>query len=275
MKKIIFSAASLFLLLAACKEEQVVIPELSVGNRRIIVEEVTGVGCTNCPDGARELAAAQEIVGEENLILVGIHAGNVGGGNFSTPLSSSKYDFQTQDGYDLVNNVGSIFAVPSAAISRYEDPLDLTPWLIDGWTARITQELTEDYKLGLFVNNTFDPLTRKLDIQVNITPEKTIDGAHRITVMITQDSIVDPQKDGLETIPNYVHRHVLRDIVTNATGDDLNASLIGGQVITRNYSLTLPATWVEKHCSVVAFVHGGNGNPFKEALQAAEAKALK
>jgi hypothetical protein len=274
MKKILFPVLAIMALLQACKEKEILIPELSVGNRRVVVEEITGVGCTNCPDGARELAAVAEVVGEDNLILVAIHAGNVGGGNFSTPLSTSKYDFQTQDGYDLVAQLGDIFAVPSAAISRYQDPFDLTAWLLDSWSARITAELGEDYKVDMFVNNEYNEITRSLDIEVRIAPEVTITGDYNLTVMITQDSIVDPQKDGLETIQNYVHRHVLRDIISSVGGNQVTEPLTGGTLVTKNFSIVLPTTWDAKHCEIVAFIHGGANNTNKEALQAAKGKVI-
>lgn len=266
MKKIALFSAAIGLIFSACKEKDLDIPELTVGKHRVMVEEVTGVNCVNCPDGARELAAIQQQVGAENLIIVSIHAG----GNLSEPIQGSQYDFQFDEGYDYVNKIGTLFAVPSAAIDRVYNPIDETPFLIDGWAAKITSQLAIDYKLGLFVTNHYDEATRKLDINVNIAPEIEQSGPHRLTVLISQDSIVDAQYDGPVIVPNYMHRHVLRDVVTAVLGDEITEPLTANALITKTYSLTLDPKWDAKHCAVVAFVHR-NGADNKEILQATEA----
>jgi len=271
MKKgIFFALLAISLAFAACKEKQLVIPELSVGKKRVLVEEVTGVNCPNCPDGARELADLQTQVGEENLIIVGVHAG----GNLSTPITGSKYDFQIQEGYDLANYVGTLFGLPSASINRVEDLIEGTPFLISGWAARITDEFKKDFGLGVFVANTYNTDTRQLDIKVNIAPEQTLNGENRLTVVITQDSIVDAQYDGAINIPNYMHRHVLRDVVTKTDGDIISEPLVAKGLVQKTFSLKLADAWDYKHCTVVAYVHK-NASTDKQILQVAEEKVSK
>jgi hypothetical protein len=99
---------------------------------------------------------------------------------------------------------------------------------------------------------------------------QTLEGENRLSVVITQDSIVDPQLDNGTKIKEYMHRHVLRGVVTSASGDLIDEPLTAGTLLSRKFTFTLPNdTWVAKHCSVVAFVHHG-GTPDKEVLQAAE-----
>jgi hypothetical protein len=269
MRISILTIASILSLLPACEEKPLVIPELTVGNKRILVEEVTGANCPNCPEGARELNALQNQFGKENILIVSIHAG----GNLSAPITGSKFDFQTQDGYDLTSYIGTLFGLPCASINRIYDPIEETPFLIGGWSARISQELDKDYGLGVFITNTYNESNRELDMKINIAPEVTIPGDLRLTVVITQDSIVDAQYDGQKLVPDYVHRHVLRDVVTKTDGDPLNVSLTANALITKLYSLKLPENWDPKHCFVVAYVHKSQGND-KEILQAAEAHAV-
>lgn len=47
MKKLLPLLALAFL---GCEEKEITIPELSVGNHRVLVEEITGVKCSNCPE---------------------------------------------------------------------------------------------------------------------------------------------------------------------------------------------------------------------------------
>lgn len=258
-----------------CEERELTIPELSVGARRVLVEELTGVKCTNCPDGTNLLVDLQNTYGAENLVVVAVHYAP-GFNDPYTGANASKYDFKTEDGTAMAKYVGTFEGAPSAAIARILPPNATSTFLLppSEWPGYITAEFAKDYKLGLFVVNEYDPLTRKLDIKVNIAPEATLTGDHRLTVVITQDSIVDVQNVYGVVVKDYVHRHVLRDVVTAPTGNDIAEPLTGGALISKNFSLVLPADWDERHCSVVAFVHH-NGTPDKEVLQVTEAHVVE
>jgi hypothetical protein len=252
------------LLLSACTEKMITVPDLGVGNRRVLVEELTGVGCTNCPDGARDLAALQASYGKENVVVVSIHSGV-----FSTPLANSQYDFRTAEADALADYLGQPLGYPAAAIDRRKLPNAISLYVVRSqWAGTIQQELAGDYGIGVFAVPEFDPVTRRLDIEINVVIDQALPGDHRLTVLITQDSIVDAQIDNGPNVPNYVHRHVLRDVVSQPDGDALPALGNGAQV-TQTYSVTLPAEWDEQHISIVAYVHRG-GDPDKEVLQVVE-----
>lgn len=266
MKKIAFPLFALILVFAACKEKDLSIPALTVGKHRVMVEEVTGVNCPNCPKGARELAAVRKAVGEDNIVVVSMHAA---GSPLSDPITGSQYNFQFAEGDALRNYIGELYAAPSAAIDRILPAGEDTPFLVDSWTAKINSQLAKDYNLGLFIGNEYNKDTRQLDITVSIAPGADQPGDHHLTVLITQDSIVDAQLDGAEIIPQYMHRHVLRDVVSNVAGDEISQSLTANALIYKTYSLTLDPKWDAAHCSIVAYVHR-NGGTDKEVLQAAE-----
>lgn len=273
MKLIHFAFAFLLLVLASCKEDPITIPELNVGARRVLVEELSGVRCQNCPDGARLLASLQDQY-KDNLIVVTIHADLFG--TLVKPYSQNdpkptKDDFRIQDAIDLTNFVGVPLGIPAAAVNRRQIPNEESPFVIaiSQWSGLVGQQLQIAPQVGVFISQEYDKNNRQLDIEVNITPDVDLSGEHRLTVMITQDSIIDVQKDGLITVENYVHRHVLRDIVTRPDGDPITEPLKARALITKKFSLNLPEKWDDKHCSIVAFVHRG-GNPDKEVLQAAE-----
>ena len=77
MKKGIFSLSALALLcFSACNEEPILIPDpnLNVTGRTVLVEEVTGIRCQNCPIGTQTLVALQQQYGKDKLVVVSIHA---------------------------------------------------------------------------------------------------------------------------------------------------------------------------------------------------------
>ena len=100
-----------------CEERELTIPELTVGARRVLVEELTGVKCTNCPDGTNLLVDLQNTYGAENLVVVAVHYAP-GFNDPYTGANASKYDFKTEDGTAMAKFVGTFEGAPSAAIAR-------------------------------------------------------------------------------------------------------------------------------------------------------------
>lgn len=270
MKHILsFSAFLAALFLLGCEEKPIVIPDLQAGNRRVLVEELTGVRCQNCPDGSRELLALQETYGKENLIIVSIHAA----GSFSVPYTSNppnQYDFRFEKGTELANFIGIAEGYPTASVNRQLLPGAMSLFSPrSAWPGMAADEFNQDFGLDLFMNTSYNETSRQLDVSLNIAPAATLAGENRVTVLITQDSILDVQLDGTTKVPNYAHRHVLRHIMTKADGDAISEPLSAGALVNKTFSLTLDPSWDAKHCSVIAFVHHG-GTPDKEVLQVVE-----
>ena len=263
MKKTLILLTASALLVAACEEKPIEIPEITLGKRKVIVEELTGVQCPNCPDGTSQLIGLDALFGDTSVIIVSIHAAQ----GFSEPFPASQHDFRTTDGDNLANFIGSPLGYPSAAVNRVR--VNNRDYLLkQQWPGAITTQLDTSYQIRLTLDNSYNPTTRALNMAVNIAPRLSIAGDYRLSVFITEDSIVDPQQVNLTYVPNYVHRHVLRDIVTAFNGDAIGA-LTANNAVSRDFNLVLPAGWNAEHCSVVAFVHRG-GDPDKEVMQAVE-----
>jgi hypothetical protein len=276
MKHLVFLfIISAILIAQACKEDPFPIPDIK-GARRVLVEELSGVRCNNCPDGARLIAGLQER-NKDKLIVVTIHSNLFG--ILSLPYSQndpkpSKYDFRIEDANDLIGYLNVPSGIPAAAVNRKTIPNtngNIFSINISEWGGLIGEELADfdPAQLQIFIVPSYNRDTRKLDVDINISPDADIPGDHNLTVLITQDSIVDVQKDGALTVENYVHRHILRDIISSPVGDPITEPLLARTLVTKKYTLTLPSEWDDKHCSIVAFVHR-NSDMDKEVLQAAE-----
>ena len=266
MKKLIIPTLLLAFLWSSCEEKPIIIPELKVGDRKVVVEELTGVRCPNCPDGSTELENIGQQYGD-NLIVIGIHAAP----GYDQPYEGeSLYDFRTSDGTEMANFIGQASFFPTASINRRLVPPETEVYLPRAvWGGIIAEEISQEPVIGVFLETQFDEDTRDLDITVNLTPDRTLDGEHRLTVLITQDSIKDVQKVGPNKVYDYYHRHVLRDVLTQATGQVLSDALTEGALIQKTFSYKMPDQWDTRKCTVVAFVHHGT-SPDKEILQADE-----
>lgn len=265
-KKIALLALPALFAWVGCKEKPLSVPDSSVGKRKVLVEELTGVDCANCPKGPQELDALSKIYGK-NLVAVAIHAG--ARGSFNKQLPGAAYNFNTDELEELVAAIGEPSLFPSAAINRQEANGDPSLFYEQPWGGLVALELGQDHNVGLFLENKYDSETRQVEVEVRIAPEADLSGGHNLTVYMVQDSIVDPQNVFGTLTPNYVHRHVLRKVLTNVAGDGIDEPLTKGAVVTRTFSYTLPADFDVLHGYVVAFIHR-NGNPDKEVLQVEE-----
>lgn len=271
-------AFALLMASACCKEKEIVLapyvppsPNSASGDRHVLVEELTGVRCTNCPDGARTLLSLQSAVGASKLIILSNHSA----GAFSVPYSDSKYDFRSPEAQSMANSVGQAIGFPTAAINRAVPTGGTDPYVSAGlWSGLVSSQLAKPNVLNMALNTAYDTTSRRVDVTVAVVPLEDLEDQHRLTVVITQDKIVDPQLDNGVKIKDYLHRHVLRGTLSSPTGDILNQDLTAGKKIELKYKFTIPQTWVAKDCSIVAFVHRG-GTPNKEVLQVIEEHVIK
>ncbi len=259
MKKLSFLSIIVFALCFSCKEIQPVIPPFGDGggsvivtpeSRKVLIEEFTGVSCVNCPQGAAQIEDLISIHGE-SLIAISIHAGF-----FSSPYPGQQ-DFRTEEGSAILNLLGGESSYPAGVINRkiFDGEIDHQVGQAS-WAGHIANELTEDAKVTIDISTNYNSETRKLDIDVTGGAIEIIDGALRISVMVVETNIKDKQltPDGL--IDDYSHKHVLRDMLTDATGDELALEgLAVNETYEKSYSMVLPEAWESGNCSVVAFVH--------------------
>ena len=223
--------------------------------------------CVNCPQGSAEIENLLSVYGEQ-LIAVSIHAGF-----FSDPYAGQE-DFRTEGGTNLLSFLGEPLGFPTAVINRKqfagEDDLQLGQ---ASWGGYIAQELTGLADFVLDIENDFDSGSSVLDINISVASVEDFTGQANLTVMLTENNITSQQLTPAGDDLDYVHKHVLREVVTSFDGDPIDESLDAGKTIEKSYSVTIPDNWNINNCSIVAFIHD-SGNS-KVIFQADEAKLLQ
>ncbi len=258
MKNTVFSFIILICLLIACTENEPIIPPLGpqeLGERKVLIEEFTGVRCPNCPDGAAEIENLKVRFGK-NLIAVSVHSS----GSFAIPLPQSAYDFRTDAGDDLLELLGRPLGYPSAVVNR--TPPQNTNRLQQGqtaWAGLIQRVLEEAPSVALNLIGQYDDTNRLLKVKVNLLANRSINTPVALSVMLLENKVIDAQLDFNGLIENYEHNHVLRYMFTPSAGLPLGEKLAISQFIERNFEFVIPPTWVATNCEVVAFAHF-NGN---------------
>jgi hypothetical protein len=243
--------------------------------RKVLLEDYTGHDCVNCPEAAVEAEDLQEIYGDQ-LIVMAVHAGW-----FARPIPADPY---------LANYYGcpagetwltffNATANPVGLVNRTQT----SPgnYLVDvgEWGSRISAELEKEPDAKMTIENTFNEATSKLETKITTQFFSSQTDAYNLLVCITQDSIIDGQKNNNASIgetpliEEYVFMHMLRTSVNGDWGEILtDGSVEEGIDYEKSYTITFEDDWVPKNCHVVAFVYNTEN---KTIVQAEEASVLE
>ncbi len=268
--------------LMACTENKPIIPCLSCEGtttpinpeivvKKVLMEEFTGVRCVNCPQAKLEIDNLQsEALFGDDFIAVSYHAGF-----FSRPYNDSKNDYRTDDGNAILEFLDQPIGFPSGVVNRKqfsgEDDLQIEAFAT--WGGFVGQELEAEAIIALDLETTYNAANRILNVSVGITPTQNISDALNLSLLITENDIVDVQLTPDGKVADYAQSHVFRTMITNTFGNPINEALIANQSISNIFSFTLPDEWVAENCNVVAFVH--HTEQSKEVLQAEEVDLIK
>jgi hypothetical protein len=288
MKNNLLPIVGAVLLFASCKETA---PPIDFGpkasdtsytatpetpqQRMVVIEEFTGVTCPNCPAGHTVLKAIED-ANAGRIVSIGIQAFGVNQAKPAEgPEAVTRHDNRTQAGTDVGNNIfGGISAIPVAGIDR---SLFNGGLLVDrnNWTGTVNNRLAMATPANVSITSTYNTSTRQAVIKVHVAYTSAVAKAQNLTVALTESNIVDAQ-EGVQPTgwdQDYVHKYVLRDILTAPTGSAIltNQSVKQpGQVYERIFVYDVNAAWNADTCEIVAFVSNNQGAD-KEIVQGAEA----
>ncbi len=246
--------------------------------KRVLIEEFTGVTCTNCPSGHQKIKGMID-ANPGRISAIGYQVFNIAQAN---PSPETRTDNRSQKATDLGSSFGGIVFLPSATFSRTSmtpqanDLLQATPV----WASMLTNRLAEPAPLNMTMTTKYVDSSRELTVTVRMAYTAEVTTKHRLTLALTEDSLIDAQEEvigsDIITHHDYVHEHVFRDFLTLTTGDNVLDSIATkrpGRVYERAYRIKLNSAWNEKNCVVIGFIHNEDGTQ-KAVLQVTE-KAVK
>lgn len=234
--------------------------------RMVLIEEFTGVKCKNCPQGSELIEDLVDTYGKQ-LIPISIHSGF-----FAEPYTNgsyiSNYDFRTPEGTAIETALGTASAFPAASVNR--TLFDGAGGLIvekNTWAGYIAQELAIPPAVEINLSKNYNGNSRLLEITADFSFVETISEPLNISVIVTEDGIVDAQKMPDDTVnPNYVHKHVFRGMMTAAAGDAYSSSTTNaGDSGSSTFTMTLPNNWVASNCHIIVLAHSGSNNEVFQA----------
>ncbi|MFT4673271.1 MAG: hypothetical protein ACI9R6_000154 [Saprospiraceae bacterium] len=235
MRKIHFSV--ILSLFGLCAFSQTIV-NTSPENRKVILEEFTGINCTFCPQG-HAIAQGLQDTNPGNVFLVNIHSGGYANPNGSQP------DFRTQWG-EAIDNQSGLAGYPAGTINRQNFPgqeqgnAGTTALGRGQWAGAANVILAEGSYVNTAVNAVIDVQTNLMTIDVEAyytgnSPQTT----NKFNVAILQNNTLGPQVGG-NMGNNYVHQHRLISMVTGQWGVDINNTTTGS-LYSNQFSYSIPA----------------------------------
>ena len=197
-------------------------------NKKVVLEEFTGITCGYCPDGH---AIAQNIQNNNpgNVFLINIHQGG-----FANP-GNSGFDFRTPFGNALAAQVGANF-YPSGTINRNSNALSRS-----AWTSAANTALGQSSDVNVGVEADIDVQTNTITVHVEAfytadSPESN----NKLNVALLQNNTIGPQTDyanGNTTEYNHMHRLVW--LITGQWGEVITTTT-AGTFIDETYTYDIP-----------------------------------
>ena len=224
--------------------------------KKVLLEEFTGHTCGNCP-ASHDISSSLKQMYGNRLILIAVHTGS-----FALPKNyadgSFAYDFRSPCGEELNNSFGNDAAgLPNGMIDRKKVNGNeiIRP---SAWGTEIQKSLGNAPLAGLQIINNYEASSGKLCTAVQTAFTNAIQGTYQLMIYLTEDSIINWQKDyrkNPENIPDYVHRHVLRQSINGTFGETIaRGQLLKGHNAKRSYKIQLKSTFNPLKCSIIAIL---------------------
>jgi len=239
--------------------------------RKVLLEDITGHRCNNCPRAARIAQSLKDDLYGENLILVGVHAG--GFAPPYAPIGDGFYDsdHRTPDGISYQQAFQVTF-FPAGLVSRKS--FDNSVIVSEGsWGAAVSEIAGQPSAFDLKVD-TIIIAGGSLSAEVDLTFVEDVEGDHNLVVYLVEDHVVDWQLDSEATPPDvedYDHRHMLRANLNGTWGEPVvTGSATAGQTVTVNITdYSLNPAWNTANLYLVAWIYD---TATEEVMQAEERK---
>lgn len=227
--------------------------------KAVLLEEQTGVGCGNCPDGAAMIKDLKNRMGDR-LQVIAFHAGHYAEGS----------NYTTWQGDSLLHSLWGDWGYPQGAIDRVQFSQFNENQMVFGrsnWNNAIKLRQTDTATVNLYAEAVLDAATRTLTVKLEGYYFRDADLAQNfLHVALLQNHIVGPQNGAPA---GYKHEHMFRDFLTPLWGDTLKETTAGSQFV-KTYTYTVPEDYNTvkadlRYMDLVVFVTAGRGDVLNAA----------
>lgn len=225
--------------------------------RNVVGEEFTGTWCGWCPYGRDTLVAL--LKDYPNFMAIAYHQGDV---------------MQTTEGNAFISAMNP--AYPQAAIDRVLwSGQPKIPISRDIWRSKVLNRLNVTSPLSITVSGTYNPATRLLSLMIHLDILQDMTGQWNLNVIVMENGLNYQQyksPEGIYLNP-YYHDHVVRKMVTGASGKTLTTSgFSSGASRDTTINYILSSSWVYNNLYLAVMVSSMNGSTYQPHGQGYEAR---
>ena len=249
----------------ASKSTSFIIYESGFDRQMHLIEEFTSNSCTYCPLGINLLKVLYNM--RDDIAMVAIHGNQSSVDPSNTAQCDTLFSYMGAGGW------------PYAAFDRstgWEDDESIATGI--GYYEQYHQQVAEELSnfldhlaeapsfATININSTINAETNEATITIDgkVTPDFYSMMGHdaKLTVYLTEDSLIYRQLNQGSWVQRFQHDHVLRTALGSVFGNAIN---ITGEKFKNEYTVTLPTTWNTDKMEVVAFIsrplaNGASGN---------------
>ncbi len=207
-------------------------------NRKVILEEFTGINCVYCPQG-HSIANTLKAANPNNFFAINVHVGG-----YATP-GPGQPDFRTPFGSAIAGQTG-LTGYPSGTVNRsvFTGSMTAGGTALDRgkWTLRTNQTLAQASYVNVGTTASIDPITRVLTVNVEAyyTANSPV-STNKLNVAFLQNNTKGPQTGG-NSGTDYAHQHRLISMLTGQWGENITTTTTGS-LISRSYTYAIPTAY--------------------------------
>jgi len=214
-------------------------------NKKVILEEFTGINCQFCPLGH---SAAKNIKDNNpgNVFIIKYHPPS---SSFTLPYVSFRPDFRNAFGDPIQAQTG-LTGYPQGTVNRTVFSGSNTILSVGDWQQAVTQTLTQSSYVNVGVQAEINAQTRELTVLVEAyyTGNSPV-GTNKLNVALLQNNtlgpqivapnIINPPAIPGKTGEEYIHNNRLIHLLSGQWGVDINTTT-QGSFVSETFTYTLP-----------------------------------
>jgi hypothetical protein len=238
-------------------------------DKRVLVEDLSGVRCVNCPDAN---ATAKAILAKNPEKVVVLTLFPISLKIYTTPYEGED-TLANEDAENIMTQIMQTpTGLPSGAVDRKKYIGEASITMSEKkWEKYVNDQQLLKAKANLTLGVVGEEASRKITANVKVVFTEAYTTPVYLTLMIVEDEIESKQLTRAGEVETYIHHHVLRKCVTPYNGLQLAASVEKVRVFEKGFEITIPEKYNFKNCSIVALINQ-NDPDNKEIIQAIETK---
>ena len=251
------------------RDTNYVLPSLQepAQDKGILIEDLTGVRCPNCPDAAMRAKELKDN-NPDRVVVVGLYTEQPN--NLTFPHSGDD-DLRTVQATNLYTNIYGSPPLPGGGVNRKiysgQNQINQVHAL---WGSSVQNEKPLKTVVNLSVE-----VQQKDDstyvVQSKFTFNEELNSQSFVSIMLLENEIHASQSTDTGDNHEYIHQHVLRTMYTPYNGSPLYDSPEKGRVIEKGWEFVIPKGIDLSKASIVVLVNRNDADN-KEVLQCLEVK---